>query len=389
MTSQISGKRKLLITLLVPVLSLLLAFLLAEVALRLLSSQDLTTTQRKIVQIADTYDESTGWRRQPGSTAIWDTGKQTIERKVNTYGFLDREHEEKKPDDTYRIGFFGDSFTEALQVKLEDTFVRLIEEQGNESGAANLPHWNSRHMETFLIAISGFSALQSYLNTRKYLDKLDLDMVVYVFSENDLGDQLEVIQRTNNRPYAELSEDGRSFRINNSFRENAFGTREFSADSQPFVRNLINRFQVLRVIYRAVVIVLNTNKIVNQNDPPSTWPSSLREEAVKVEELILREWKDFVESSGREFVVMVNPGESEWQKRGEDQDSWKSTIREMAEKYEIELIDPTPRFHFYSNEGHEIYDGHYSVTGHKALADAFLDWAQRHNAVSPADEYAR
>ena len=385
MTSQISGKRKLLISLLAPVLSLLLAFLLAEVAIRLLSSQDLTTVQRKIVQIVDTYDEGTGWRRQPGSTAIWDTGKQTIERKANAYGFLDREHDEQKPDGTYRIGFFGDSFTEALQVKLEDTFVRLIEEQGNELGA----NWNSRYIETFLIAISGFSALQSYLNTRKYLNKFDLDMVVYVFSENDLGDQLKVIQRTNNRPYAELSEDGRSFHSDTSFRENAFGTRELSADSQPFVRNLINRSQVLRVIYRAVVIVLNTNKIVNQNDPPSTWPSSLREEAVKVEELILREWKNFVESSGREFVVMVNPRESEWQRREEDQDSWKSAIREMAKKYEIELIDPTPRFHFYANEGHEIYDGHYSVTGHKALADAFLDWAQRHNAVSPADEYAR
>ena len=44
---------------------------------------------------------------------------EVIIRNVNSQGFLDINHKKEKSKDSYRIGFFGDSYVESLQVPLE------------------------------------------------------------------------------------------------------------------------------------------------------------------------------------------------------------------------------------------------------------------------------
>lgn len=53
---------------------------------------------------------------------------EKIIRTVNSEGFVDKNHKIVKPIRVYRIGFFGDSNVEAIQVSLEKTFFRLIED---------------------------------------------------------------------------------------------------------------------------------------------------------------------------------------------------------------------------------------------------------------------
>ena len=134
------------------------------------------------IQLANSvYDSEVGlFKFKPNSNAIFTSiNNKKIKRKVNSEGFLDQNHTVFKPNNTIRIGFFGDSYVEARQVQLEKTFFRLIEKK-----------LLSHHVETLAFGISGYGTLHSYLLNKKYTEYFDLDIVVYVFVENDLGDHI-------------------------------------------------------------------------------------------------------------------------------------------------------------------------------------------------------
>src|SRR3989344_4363878 len=71
-------------------------------------------------------DELTGHRLRPNAQGWWrDEGEAFI--RVNGEGLRDREHDKLKSADTVRIAVLGDSFAEALQVPMEQTFWSVLE----------------------------------------------------------------------------------------------------------------------------------------------------------------------------------------------------------------------------------------------------------------------
>ncbi len=63
----------------------------------------------------------------------------------------------------------------------------------------------------------GYSTLQSRLEYRRWAERLGLDDIVYVFCENDPGNHIPAINRSDAVPYPVLSGD--SVAIDASFRE--------------------------------------------------------------------------------------------------------------------------------------------------------------------------
>ena len=142
-------------------------------------------------------DEVAGFKYYPYSNSVYVSKKgKCVIRKANKFGYLDKNHSVEK-EGFYRIAFFGDSFTEALQVPLENTFFRIIENRINNETI-------SPKIETLSFGVSSYGTLQSYLTCKQWIDKLDLDLVVYVFYENDLGDQVKQINTLDMVPYAQL-----------------------------------------------------------------------------------------------------------------------------------------------------------------------------------------
>src|SRR5271154_5995152 len=68
-----------------------------------------------------TYDPDVGWKLKPGASG-WQASEGRALIEVNRDGFRGPEYSLAKPPDTLRIAVLGDSFTEANQVALEDTF---------------------------------------------------------------------------------------------------------------------------------------------------------------------------------------------------------------------------------------------------------------------------
>ncbi|MDP6060048.1 MAG: hypothetical protein QGH33_14205, partial [Pirellulaceae bacterium] len=97
-------KRTIVARLLLVCGGLLIGLLLTEVMLRVLG------IAYPLPYLPDVY---VGSRLQPGFSA-WFTEEGRAYVQINRAGFRDREHELKKPADTFRIAVLGDSFAEAV-----------------------------------------------------------------------------------------------------------------------------------------------------------------------------------------------------------------------------------------------------------------------------------
>jgi hypothetical protein len=113
-------------------LSLGVAFLLGEIGLRLLPIPGLELEYQ-------TYDDLIGSGLFPNATVIYRGDRGTaVKRKISRWGYLDADHGRDKPRGIYRIGFFGDSYTEARQVPLDSTFFRTVERELADYGVETL-----------------------------------------------------------------------------------------------------------------------------------------------------------------------------------------------------------------------------------------------------------
>ncbi|MEO7859542.1 MAG: SGNH/GDSL hydrolase family protein [Nitrospirales bacterium] len=124
-----------------------------------------------------------GWFRYEGNAYV----------KINSAGFRDVEHPLQKPKGTYRILLLGDSYTEARQVSLENTFGRKVEQQ-LQSCERLLPH----KVEVINFGVPGYGNAEELITLRSRGWAYDPDLVLTMFfSGNDLID---------NFPRAELHE---------------------------------------------------------------------------------------------------------------------------------------------------------------------------------------
>ena len=320
------------------------------------------------------YDPLSGGTLYPGSRVLYKSPRgELVERRVNRWGYLDVDHDLEKPSATVRIGFFGDSYVAARQVPLEGTFFRRIQRRlGNG-------------VEVLAFGIGGRGTIQSCLDCRQRMAAFDLDYVVYVFCDNDPGDQLWEARRANVFPYAVL--EGDSFRVDTTTR----------AYYEKRSRGIYRAWQALKARSLVLSTIDQRLKLLKQygvrarvpraqlgeaHRPlpctvPSTWPSdSLRERAAELQGRVMERWKRDVTADGRRFAVLYARW-GEWREPPQEQDSWWPWLSGFCAAHGIALIDPTPQLVARMDRGLEVHGDHYTSDGHEALAEAFLaHWAR-------------
>jgi len=377
--SQLAFKKKILFSLLTLLLVVILGLGLGEILLRLVPIPGVRFWPLK-------YSRLNGRAFYPNSVVTYRNDRgDFVKKKVNRWGYLDKDHGQNKPEGVYRIGFFGDSYTEALQVPNEETFFQLIESQLYDE-----------KIECLGFGHSGLGTAQSYLVSQKEATFFDLDMVVYVFVENDIGDNIREIKRDPNMPYAKIVNQrvvmDTSFRERNAFREKWFYDLYYYLGARSLLFSTLKERLKLLLEYGIKTKVekedrlmatkfssLSKNAFPNQNDLPSTWPDSLRSYALRLDSLLLLKWKMEMEEKSKDFVVFYVPRESEWQKETKDQDSWKGWLDRVCKNLNINFIDPTPYFKQSASEGKEIFYDHFTREGHIAFAKSFVKWFKQYH----------
>lgn len=309
----------------------------------------------------------------------WNIRGERIERMANQYGYLDIEHTKQKPKGVYRIGFFGDSYVEAKQVSLENTFFRIIEK--------NLRPYN---VECIAFGMSRWGTLHSYINSEKWVDYFDIDLIVYVFVENDIGDNFKEITDPVNLPYVILNGDSLVIGYPAIQKFDFWMSKDILHKSVRFVygnsyllQNIVRRLRLLKKhgiktrVYDEDIKMASSaieKKIPNQEDLPSTWPIVWKNRALKASETLINQWKDHIKAKSKDYSILYVPRSGEWQKSNELQDSWKLWLMDFCKEQEIYFIDPTESFLKAFKNGKVVYDDHFSVDGHIAFAEAFSKW---------------
>ena len=365
--------RRLLLSLAAACLSVLLAAAAAEVYCRI-------NPPAGVYYGGSVLDQAIGVRYRPYSTIVYTKAGERVDSPVNRDGFLDADHEGGKLPGTVRVGFFGDSYVEALQVPLEQRFFRRL-----PGRIRAVP------FEYFGFGMSGFGTVHSYLNARVWSKTYDLDAVVYVFVENDLGDNIARINKNPRRPFALLAEEEPGFTIDRSFEE-----RNRLMDTFPYsvLRNVKNRSFALQIVQHRLSLLSSagtpaasasrSNAVSpprpaadpSENDLPGLWSESDRAYAERLGRSILAEWAQEVRKEGRLFYVLYMPRGSEFLADEPSRKTWKPWLLETCRALNIPVIDPSEAFEKRERSGVPVYVDHLTVQGHAVLGEVLRGWLE-------------
>jgi len=370
-----SKKKNILFSLIAFFISIIAILAISEIFLRLVPISGIRYDVKK-------YDTLTGGGFYPNSTNFYrNTRGDFVKRKINRWGYYDKDYAKEKKKDFIRIGFFGDSYTQAIQVPLEETFHYLIQDRLKKN-----------KIETLSFGVSGYSTYQSYLTYNKWVDFFDLDVIVYVFFGNDLGDQIKVIRKTPYRPYPYL--ENNKLKVDNSFKELRKNRTKFYFK---FFDYLTSKFLVFATLSERIKLlnqegvdinINNEKRVINDTnikhgtiiyppdldvgDKPSVWPDSLKFNAMKLEETVILNWKKHVEKNQKDFLILYIP--SDIDKPTMEQDTWKPWLENFCLKNEITFIDPTSNLIKIQESGNDVFYDHFTKYGHKATAQNFTEW---------------
>jgi hypothetical protein len=120
-----------------------------------------------------------GWSHVPNKEGWYDVEGQRIDVRINSKGLRDREYSYEKPKGVFRILVLGDSFAEAFQVPLADSFSEVLEKALNQTGAK---------FEVINAGFAGVGTDYELLFFRHEGYRYDPDLVLLAFFGNDIYD---------------------------------------------------------------------------------------------------------------------------------------------------------------------------------------------------------
>jgi lysophospholipase L1-like esterase len=127
-------------------------------------------------------DSQLGFTLRPNAEGWW-TREGHAYIKINSQGLRDHEHSLAKPADTIRIAVLGDSFAEALQVPIEQTFWSVMQRQLQTTTTSG------KKVEVINFGVSGFSTARELIMLRQRVWQYNPDVVLLLFTPgNDVKD---------------------------------------------------------------------------------------------------------------------------------------------------------------------------------------------------------
>ncbi len=179
--------------LLLILISVFIGALMAEIALRVVGYSH-EEFYRPHPVLGYTLRQKDGWYHKEGQSYV----------RINSEGLRDREHTKAKPAGTFRIALLGDSYSEALQVAVEESYWALLEKKLQDCSA-----FDGRKIEIINFGVSGYGTGQELLTWRERVWDYSPDLVMLqITTNNDISDNVRSLKRTNRVPYF-VHQDGK------------------------------------------------------------------------------------------------------------------------------------------------------------------------------------
>ncbi len=176
--------------------SLIFTLLIVEVGFRLLdptpysTDAEINNTEHGNLSM---YDATLGWKGVPSGKTEFVTRNNRVWLSHNHDGFRDIEHaplSDAKP----AIVFLGDSFTWGYEIEFDEMFVNRLRNR--------FPRY-----EVFNLAHRGYGTDQALLTFKLWQDKRPLELVVLLFSENDVQNNNSAVSDDKPKPQYRIHND--------------------------------------------------------------------------------------------------------------------------------------------------------------------------------------
>jgi len=324
--------------------------------------------------------------------------------QINADGRRDLDRDVEKPAGSYRVLLLGDSFVEALQVPIADTFARGLERRLGEAG--------QRPVEVISMGVSGYGTASQYLWYRDVGRRYRPDLVLLSFYPgNDVRNNSPTLEPTLRPVYGT---DGALERVvGGKGGENSGRSGLNRSAAYTYVRKLILTRQpalATRLAEWGLVGEAALRQVplrdgvpvdywVYAQDPPPAW-----QDAWAHTDRLLTAFREAVQADGARFVVMVVTAREQiypddwqqvlrtypdmqalaWDVGGPERRVLDWCARSGAECVALSPAflaarDRSPRLHWH-------HDGHWTAAGHALAAETMTEILRP--AVRPPAQYA-
>ncbi|KZR90628.1 hypothetical protein [Synechococcus sp. MIT S9508] len=332
-------------------------------------------------------DAQRGYGLRPNARGIYSREGHSIVA-INSAGFRGSLPSRSPADGVFRIAVLGDSFTEALQVNENETWVKVLQKQLNSLNDCSL--LEGRKAEILNFGVGGYGTGQSLLTWRYLASKFRPDLVILaVYPGNDFSDN-EPIAR-DDRPYFKFSVDGNleqdnSFKLSSSYR---FRTSIFGL----LLDNLINHSRTLQLLnesknrFAALRRESFTFRSSSTSSPPSP-PLPASSEAWNLTEALINKLYQEVNVTGARFLVVSTTSPDQvWPIASERSSSvflQEKRLANLLTSSQISYLSLGPLLQHAVDEASAIFylhgfsdnsgHGHWNSDGHNVAARQIAPW---------------
>jgi len=334
--------------------SLLFCFLAIEIGYRIIdpfpffSDDETNLTQHGNLS---QYDELLGWKGVPNGETEFTTVNNSIWLTHNSDGFRDIEHENSgnKP----AIVFLGDSFTWGYEVEFDEMFVNLVRNK--------LPNY-----EIFNLAHRGYGTDQQLLTFTQWYEDQPLEVVILMFSENDVEEIMTDISYDKPKPQYQIIDDnlvltGVPVPKIEEWESSSSAEKEMNSQNTSLKSFFLKSHFIHDISFRLDLLQSASNSKNVQR--------KYKKKELILTSHILEELKQEVESSGARLVVFFIPSKREVEQLGDSQ-TYQTEIITLCQELGIEYYDLAPEFQTTWPRAYYRYGIHWNVRGNQIAADA-------------------
>ena len=334
-----------------------------------------------------------GWEYRANVSGWWTSeGKAYLE--FNSHGIRGPEITKAKPENTLRIAVLGDSFTSAVQVSYQQTFVAVMQKELEK--CINL---KSQKVEVINFGVDGYGTAQQLLTLREKVWDFQPDIVLLAFFiGNDVTDNSRKLENNHYRPFFIYKND--KLELDLSFRELTISqaNRYMITTVDKLPTWLINNVRILQIIKKVETDQRKRNaarhfeKLQANNFREPRNPAW--QEAWKITDELIGIMAKEVQEKGAEFQVATvmtptqihsNKGWREGYMKIMDIQDWSyptKRLKNLGEIHNFDVIDLIKPFDDYVQENPVCFHGfkntamctgHWNATGHKLAGEIIAE----------------
>ncbi len=319
-------------------------------------------------------DMNLGVRHIAGKKVVWRL-EGFSDDHISSSGLRDVEHSAKKPDGVIRIALLGDSTTEGLQVPLQDTYARVLENQLNRDGKPKF--------EVINFACSSYATGQELLQFIGYVEQYHPNITVVLYNKGDAQENIRDMQKKDlePRPYfyldalGNLQEDHTAIAAQMSQKQCDDPTMNFLRRNS-CIYGIFNQLNLSMSLHSPLYHKLTgywkklTQSMAGKCGCLSDYAVYPQPNAFIVTDAILSALSGECKKHSSKLLVVMYPNLLSEMELGMQ----SHRIKELSTKEGFGFLDLTEAFKKNPNPNSLFLEYHFSSAGHKLVADELAEY---------------